>query len=204
MSVFSGPLAGDHDSEAADAEVRSTPADTPDTGIPLGNSLGAGDLDGDGHADLAVGAYTYSTTGKWLTKGAVFVYFGPFSGSLGIPDADVTVVGEEEDVALGGELDGGHDLDGDGQDDLLVGSSYIEVNGQNTNISTGGLSNAWLFAGPLSSGTVLASEAVAHWSVDDDYFGLQARVAGDTDGDGHPEVLIGTSGNGYLFAPAGD
>ena len=79
-------------------------------GQDLGHFLcGAGDLDGDGHGDLAVSG----------PGGTVLLYYGPLVGVFGAADADHTFTGEGGDGS--GPLGCGLDLSGDGRPDLLVG-----------------------------------------------------------------------------------
>jgi hypothetical protein len=93
----------------------------------FGDSLAAGDFNGDGYADLAVGARHETVNGQFAA-GAVYLLYGGASGLSGAgsqrwDQASPDVFGSvEEDDNFGGALAAG-DFNGDGVDDLAVGST---------------------------------------------------------------------------------
>ncbi|QDU69902.1 FG-GAP repeat domain-containing protein [Engelhardtia mirabilis] len=80
---------------------------------------GAGDWDGDGIRDLAVGSSTGALTDDTVKFGHVLV----FSGATGIQLS--AVAGPEYGSGFGDSLVGGIDADGDGSPDLVVGGEGI-------------------------------------------------------------------------------
>ncbi|MFH1467885.1 MAG: integrin alpha [Pseudomonadota bacterium] len=81
----------------------------------------AGDVNGDGQTDLAIGAEGWNPGGDSL--GAVYLVFGPvIEGSLPLADADVVLVGtyQGEYPDLGQVVLGAGDTNGDGLDDVLL------------------------------------------------------------------------------------
>ena len=81
----------------------------------------AGDLDGDGHADLAVGAWQYA--GAAPSGGRIYLYSGT-DGRL-LRTITCRIPGD----TLGFDSVGIGDTDGDGTVDLLVTSAYSGING---------------------------------------------------------------------------
>jgi hypothetical protein len=112
--LYQRPL-GIFDLAAADARVVD----------PLGYTLfsvaGAGDLDLDGAADLAIGQGIYSNYYAYSQEGAMFLLRGPFVGVLSLGDAATFVTGESSYAFLGASLDAGLDVDADGVPDVVTG-----------------------------------------------------------------------------------
>lgn len=78
-----------------------------------------GDVDGDGQGDILVGA-----GGSLLSDpgGVTSLFYGPFSGTRELMGADVRMLGEQMGAQAGHAIDGAGDVDGDGLDDLVIGS----------------------------------------------------------------------------------
>jgi hypothetical protein len=82
---------------------------------------------------------------------------------------------------------GAGDVDDDGYDDLLVGASLYHVAG----IESGA---AFLFAGG-PNGPRPHSTVQMVGSQNEERFGATLAAAGDVDGDGHADVIVGAPGH---------
>jgi len=173
----------------------------------LGGSMqGVGDLDGDGFADLAVGARGYDcSTGS--SCGAVYLFYGSASGVTGgsaDTAADALLYGSVNSrLGLGPATIGAGDLDGDGLSDLVVG--------QPLHYPTWGTSHVFLHYGGSSalSGTMAVSSADATIQGTGSFDGFGDNVVlGDLTGDGYDDLLVSevnrTGGYGEVFLFDGD
>jgi len=94
-------------------------------GDQFGNAVsGVGDLDGDGRADIGVGAIRSSPQGS--QSGRVYVFSGMDGSTL------LRFDGAAAGDSLGGTLSGVQDVTGDGRDDLVVGATGSDLGGTNS------------------------------------------------------------------------
>jgi hypothetical protein len=152
---------------------------------------GAGDVDGDGHADLLLGAYDNSEGGG--SAGAAYLVRGPVTGTLDLSLADAKLVGDATSGYYAGwSVSGAGDVDGDGHDDLLIGA-YLDEEGGAYQAGA-----AYLVRGPVS-GTVALSAADAKLlgEVEYDRAGWSVSGAGDVNHDGHADLLVGAPNHAY-------
>ncbi len=143
----------------------------------------AGDHDGDGRGDVLVGA-----PGVLGDRGAAYLARGPLSGDIPLGTHALRLDGEEPGDEAGWSLDGGGDVDGDGHPDLVVGAPGHDGGGVD-----GGA--VYVVPGPVEAGASLAA-ADARWlgTGDGHRAGHAVAHAGDTDGDGLGDVLVGAPG----------
>ncbi len=148
---------------------------------------GAGDLNGDGDPDLILGAPGSSSTGD--EAGAAFVFQGPLLGRIGTQEADAVLVGERDGDLAGTAVAGVGDVDGDGYDDLFVGAPGQQA-------EPVGVGLAYLVLGPVSDRLDLATaDAILLGEEIGDQAGYTLDGAGDVDGDGSVDLVVGAPGS---------
>src|SRR5262249_28472230 len=151
-------------------------------GDEVGYSVaGPGDVDGDGQADLLLGA-PYSDAGS-VDGGAAYLLLGPVRSGLDLKDATALLVAEAAGDLAGQSVAGAGDVDGDGLADLLVGAYGNDAGGTDAGTT-------YLLSGPVG-GEVDLGDATARMlgEVAGDKAGFAVAGAGDVDGDGLDDVL---------------
>jgi hypothetical protein len=158
----------------------------------------AGDVNGDGFDDMMISAP--SARGG----GAIYVVFGRASGfaaDINLSDLNGTngfyLKPVDKDFGTGGSINAAGDINGDGFGDVIIGAdraqlyagtSYVvfgKASGFSSSMALSGLSgtNGFRFDGVRSFG----------------YTGASVKSAGDINGDGFSDVIIGSSGGGNVF-----
>jgi hypothetical protein len=182
--------------------------DAPATNDSFGSVLAAGDFNGDGHDDLAIGAPDEDADGR-VDSGMVHVIEGSNAGLAlesariwrqdrqGVPDAS------QNGDAFGAKLASG-DFNGDGADDLAIAAPLEDRHG----VADAGVVTV-LYGGE----TGLRAHAAQLWHQDiagvpgvcqtNDRFGA-ALASGDFNGDDHDDLAVGVPGQAVLgFENAG-
>jgi hypothetical protein len=141
-----------------------------------------GDVNEDGHPDLALAAYNGDSGGT--NAGEIYIFLGPFEANRSTTDADITIVGEAADDQAGYALAAGGDLNQDGLPDLLVGSYGNDAGGNNAGA-------AYILYAPFDDPLDLnAFEAKIAGENDDDWTGAHLGRLGDMDGDDTEDLFV--------------
>ncbi|MCA8962104.1 MAG: FG-GAP repeat protein, partial [Planctomycetes bacterium] len=156
--------------------------------------------DGDGHADLAIGAMHADPHGS--SSGSVYVILGqtglPNAVDLGaLPASGVAsfeIHGIQSGDHAGSCVAGARDINGDGLDDLLIGAQEANRGGMSD------VGEAYLVYGSATPPALLELSAlgtagvVFRGLVGGDRLGLSAAGLGDVNGDGQSDLIIGSDG----------
>ena len=172
--LFSGPLEGDVD--VLDAQATITGAEDGDR---AGNDIAAGDVNGDGIADLVFGLEAREG------KGAICHLLGPVSLDVNLADADACQVGETDNDAAGNGVAVAGDTNGDGLDDVLVGARNVDLYGRNALEG-----QVYLVLGPLTAADLASAHAELRGDQSSDQTGLHVAGPGDVNGDGFNDMMV--------------
>jgi Ca2+-binding RTX toxin-like protein len=161
----------------------------------------AGDVNGDGFDDLIIGADGFDLNDVFAI-GAVYVIFGKaagFSANLNLSDLDGTngfkLTGEAALDNAGEAVSSAGDINGDGYSDIVIGAdranstfgaTYVvfgKADGFAANFSLAGLDG--------SNGFKISGQGINEFS------GRRVAPAGDVNGDGFDDLIIGATGGDY-------
>jgi hypothetical protein len=167
----------------------------PEESDQFGYAVGAGDLNGEGHADLAVGVWL-EDVGTSVDAGAVNVIYGSSTGLVGSGN-QIWYQGKVQGAAESDDLFGSAvaigDFNGSGREDLAVGASSEDVG---TSLDAGAVNVIYgTSTGLAASGNQIWYQGKVQGTAGfKDYFGV-ALAAGDFKGSGQDALALGVFGD---------
>jgi hypothetical protein len=135
---------------------------------------GVGDMNGDGYGDFAISALGYDSY-----KGRVYVYYG---GTTFDETPDIIYTGEVLNIGFGDRVSAAGDVNGDGYDDIMIGSNRHNSSRGRTSVYYGG-----------STPDNIADVNIYGESIGD-YVGNSMVDIGDLNRDGYDDIAIGLHG----------
>jgi hypothetical protein len=155
-------------------------AESNQAGANFGVSVAsAGDVNGDGYSDVIVGAKLFDN--PELDEGRAFVYHGSASGLSTTPNW--TAESNQEGARFGFSVASAGDVNGDGYSDVIVGA-YQFANGEAFE------GRAFVYHGSASG-----LSTTPNWTAESNQagaeFGYSVASAGDVNGDGFSDVIVG-------------
>jgi len=168
-------------------QLAATQLESDQVDSSLGASVASADVNGDGYADVIVGAPEYDAGHS--NEGAAFVFLGTASGIAdgGASTAAAQLESDQAGALLGGSVASAGDVNGDGYADVIVGAHLYDAGQTNAGA-------AFVFLGS-ASGVADGNPASAHARLESDQsgalFGRSVASAGDVNGDGYADVIVG-------------
>ncbi|HVM87612.1 MAG TPA: FG-GAP-like repeat-containing protein [Puia sp.] len=198
-NVYKGGKTGIADNASADYVLSDANTNVVDFGI---NVAGAGDINGDGYGDVIVGASSADNNSK---SGAVEIFLGKNTGLNSSATTVLTAPVPAAEDQFGASVASAGDVNGDGYSDIVIRATQPIVNQAATYIYTGspsGISSLpattfndaqyntnYEIGGSSSLNGVVAHNAVAS--------------AGDVNGDGYSDVIVGVYTDDNGLGPSG-
>ena len=214
VSGILAPAPEDNADRDTPATLPATPAVlnladlTPATGFRLiGDKFGfavssVGDINGDGYDDFAIGAYLADQNGE--DSGATYVVFGKASGfsrTMDLSELDGSdgfrIDGENARDKSGYSVSSAGDINGDGYNDIIIGAHEADQNGEDSGATYVVFGKASGFSGTIDlSNIVRSGSGGVRIDGEKGYYSGNSVSAGDVNGDGYDDIIIGTDFNG--------
>jgi hypothetical protein len=168
----------------------------------FGAVAGAGDINGDGYSDVIAGAYGYDN--GQADEGATFVYHGSASGINTSPV--IILESNQANANMGIFVAGAGDVNADGYSDVIIGTPNFDNGETDEGV-------AFIYHGS-STGLSTIANIMLESNQASAAFGYSVSCAGDVNGDGYSDVIVGSynfdngqtnEGAGFIYhgSPAG-
>jgi hypothetical protein len=169
----------------------------------------AGDINGDGIDDLIIGAEGRDGGGR--NSGGAFVVYGKAGAPRALveltslePADGFEIQGENPRDLAGGSVSSAGDVNGDGIGDLIIGAVGADAGGDGAGMAYVIFGQTGASRGLLDLSSLAASEGfVIQGDAPFDGAGVRVSSAGDVNGDGIDDLIIGATGNDAGGANAG-
>ena len=158
----------------------------------------AGDVNGDGYDDIIIGEPGFdNTTYYTYDVGRVIIYAGSVNGIQ--TNGQKWVINNQQDYSsFGHSVASAKDVNGDGFDDIIIGTPFYDDNNNalfNAGLvciyygSNSGFSSVLFYLPPTSTANYCIIGQIS-----EQLLGFSADSAGDINGDGYGDVIIGSPG----------
>jgi hypothetical protein len=155
------------------------------TGDLFGTSVAsAGDVNGDSRNDFIVGCNNAAPGGR-TSAGSAFIYSGSTGGLL--YQKDGAVAGDNFGYSVGAA----GDVNNDGKADVIIGANSADPGGRNS------AGRVYVYSGSTGSELFHRDGSAAG-----DQLGISVAAAGDVNGDGKSDVIMGASGASPAVLPS--
>jgi len=175
--IFYGPVQGERTLSSADAVLSGH--------VNTDRVAAAGDINQDGYDDILVGDYF---AGDGVASGTAFLVMGPPEASVDLWSEAIAFYGEAEQDYAAVALTGVGDLDSNESQDIAIGAYWHDAGGEHAG-------TAYLVSGPITASMSLSQATAKLYGTSvDEWAGAGLAGAGDIDGDGCDDLIVGAPG----------